>query len=246
MAIDPTGIATTLAQQSGRPGSGAGAKNGDAAQAFESYMVEMMIQQMRKTIPEGIFQSTGVEMFSGMFDQAVAQQIAAGGGLGLAASMAAQMNGADPASLVTGPEPGVGSARDTLMAPFARDELPVDGVVTSGFGYRADPFEGTSRFHRGIDIAAPVGTPVGSLAAGTVTMAGERAGYGRVVMIEHDDGWRSVYAHCDRLDVQPGQRVQAGDPIATVGSTGRSTGPHLHLELHHQGRAVDPGKSLGW
>ena len=246
MAIDPMGIATTLAQQSGRPELGSGAKNSDAAEAFEYYLVEMMIQQMRKTIPEGLFQSTGVEMFSGMFDQAVAQQITAGGGFGLAESMAAQMNGTGPTQLMQGPEPGVGSARDLAAPDFGSSAMPLDGVVTSSFGYRSDPFEGTRRFHRGIDIAAPTGTPVGSLGAGTVTMAGERDGYGRVVTVEHDDGWSSLYAHCDRLDVQPGQRVEAGQIIGTVGASGRSTGPHLHLELHHQGRAVDPAKSLGW
>jgi murein DD-endopeptidase MepM/ murein hydrolase activator NlpD len=245
MAIDPTGIATSLAQHAG-PRLESGGKDAAAAEQFESYLVEMMIQQMRKTIPEGIFQSTGVDMFSGMFDQAVAKEIAAGGGFGLAESMAAQMSGLDPASLVHAPEPGVGSARDLPKAPFAGVDLPVQGIVTSTFGYRADPFSGSRRFHKGMDIAAPIGSPVHSLAAGTISIAAEREGYGRVVVVEHDDGWRSLYAHCDRLDVQPGQRVEAGEGIATVGSSGRSTGPHLHLELHHQGRAIDPEQSLGW
>ena len=245
MAIDPTGIATSLALHSG-PRPQPGAKDAEAAKEFEGYLVEMMIQQMRKTIPEGIFQSTGVDMFSGMFDQAVAKEIAAGGGFGLAESMAAQMSGLDPTALVHAPEPGQGSARALPKAPFAGVALPVDGVVSSTYGYRADPFSGSRRFHKGIDIAAPVGSPVRSVAAGTVTLAGERDGYGKVVMVEHDDGWRSLYAHCDSLDVQPGQRIQAGEDIATVGSSGRSTGPHLHLEIHHQGKAVDPDQSLGW
>jgi murein DD-endopeptidase MepM/ murein hydrolase activator NlpD len=245
MAIDPTGIATSLAHHAG-PRPEPGAKDAEAAQEFEGYLVEMMIQQMRKTIPEGIFQSTGVDMFAGMFDQAVAQEISAGGGFGLAESMAAQMSGIDPTNMVHAPEPGVGAARDLPKAPFAGASLPVDGVVSSHYGYRADPFSGGRRFHKGLDIAAPVGTPVRSVAAGTVTLAAEREGYGRVVMVEHDDGWRSLYAHCDRLDVQPGQRIEAGEDIGTVGSSGHSTGPHLHLEIHHQGRAVDPGQSLGW
>ncbi len=246
MAIDPTGIAS-LANQAGQPTPELNAKDVDAAKKFESYLVEMMIQQMRKTIPEGIFQSTGVDMFSSMFDQAVAQEIASAGGMGLAESISKQLGGMQPEDLVLAPEPGVGSAAALPLAPFAGGASPVsEGVVTSSFGYRADPFSGARRFHRGIDISAPAGTPIGSLAAGTVTMAGSRDGYGQVVMVEHDDGWRSLYAHCDQLQVQPGQRVEAGAVIGTVGSSGRSTGPHLHLELHHQGKAVDPGQRLGW
>jgi murein DD-endopeptidase MepM/ murein hydrolase activator NlpD len=247
MPIDPAGFATTLAQSAGaNQPADFGADEVEAAQAFEGYLVEMMVQQMRKTIPEGIFQSTGVEMFSSMFDQAVAKEIAASGGFGLAASMATQMSGADPASVHLATEPGLGSARDTPIAPFADGPTPVDGVITSHFGYRKDPFSGENRFHKGLDIAAPVGTPIHSLAAGTVSLVGERRGYGRVVMVEHDDGWRSLYAHCDAMTVQPGQRIEAGEEIATVGSSGRSTGPHLHLELQHNGASVDPGKAMGW
>ncbi len=246
MAIDPTGIATTLAHQAGRATPEAGPDNLEAARAFEGYLVEMMVQQMRKTIPEGIFQSTGVDMFSGMFDQAVAKEIAAAGGFGLAEVMMAQMSGTDPSSLSMAVEPGLGSARETPLAPFASGDLPADGVVTSQFGYRKDPFTGERQFHRGIDIAAPMGSDIRSLAAGTVTMAEDRPGYGLVVMVEHDDGWRSLYAHCEATQVRPGQRIEAGETIASVGSSGRSTGPHLHLELHSSGHAVDPGKSLGW
>ncbi len=251
MAIDTVGIATTLAQQ-GRLGEAPSATPGreaEAAREFESFMVEMMIQQMRKTVPEGLFQSTGVEMFSSMMDQAIAEEIAAAGGLGLADKIAADMQGSSTAvfaaPLNMAAEPGSASA-GTPRAPFAGGALPVEGRISSRFGYRADPFHGGRRFHKGLDVAAPTGSPIHSLEGGKVTMAEDRPGYGKVVMVEHAGGWRSLYAHCDELEVSPGQQVGAGDRIATVGSTGRSTGPHLHLEIHHQGRAVDPAKALGW
>ncbi len=246
MAIDPTGIATTLAQQAGHTPSSGGSDIVEAARSFESFMVETMIQQMRKTLPEGLFQSTGVEMFSGMFDQAVAQEITSAGGLGLAEAMLRDMEGASVESLVMPVEPGCGRAGSCPLAPFAGESMPVDGVVSSEYGYRNDPFHGGRRFHKGIDIAAAAGSPVQSLAEGVVSVAEERPGLGRVVVVEHADGWRSLYAHCEAMEVKPGDRIEAGEVIATVGSSGRSTGPHLHLELHHDGRAIDPAKGLGW
>jgi len=243
MAIDSVGFASTLAQVNGPPAPGA--ERDAAGQAFESYMLEMMVREMRKTIPEGIFQSAGMDLFAGLFDQAVAKEIAEGGGFGLAQRLDGSREGAAPGALLVGPEPGCAAAT-CPRAPFAEPSLPVDGMVTSGFGYRVDPFGDGRRFHKGVDIAAPVGTPIHALEGGVVRMAESHSGLGRVVLIEHEDGWRSLYAHCERLDVEPGQRVERGQPIATVGSSGRSTGPHVHLELHHEGRSVDPAASLGW
>ena len=246
MAIDPTGLATTLAQHAGRTTPSGSSDTQEAARDFESYMVETMIREMRKTLPEGMFQSTGTEMFSGMFDQALAQEIASAGGMGLAEAMIRDMEGGSIDALVMAAEPSCAPHAGCPKAPFAGQVMPVDGPVSSEFGYRNDPFHGGRRFHKGIDIAAPTGSPIRSLASGVVTMAEERPGLGRVVAVEHADGWRSLYAHCEALDVQPGQRVEAGETIASVGSSGRSTGPHLHLELHHDGRAIDPADSLGW
>jgi murein DD-endopeptidase MepM/ murein hydrolase activator NlpD len=247
MAIDPTGIATSLAQGPDPAAVAGKAKDTrEAAQQFEGFLVEMMVQQMRKTIPEGIFQSTGIEMFSGMFDQAVAKEIAASGGFGLAESMAQQMDGT-PGSLQAAMEPGVGSSRSSAMGPFSKGAQPVEGgVIASGYGRRRDPFHGETRFHKAIDIGAPMGAPIQNLAAGTVTMARANGGYGNVVMVDHGDGWKSLYAHCEELNVEEGQRVEAGELLGTVGSTGRSTGPHVHLEIRYQGNRVDPAEVLGW
>lgn len=115
---------------------------------------------------------------------------------------------------------------------------PIPGVytVTSGFGPRIDPVEGIDGFHAGVDIGAPYGTPVVAAAAGLVAHAGPAGKYGLAVFIEHGGGMESIYAHLSGLAVRRGQVVQAGDVIGYVGSTGKSTGPHLHFEvrLHHQ------------
>ena len=98
--------------------------------------------------------------------------------------------------------------------------------------------------HKGLDIAAPTGTPIHPIRPGTVVSSGKRGGFGNVVIVDHGAGVTSLYAHCNELKVQKGDKVRPGDVIATVGSTGRSTGPHLHLEVHKDGRAVDPMAEL--
>lgn len=114
------------------------------------------------------------------------------------------------------------------------------GYVSSRFGRRKDPFNGLSRYHGGLDIAAPKGTPVMSIAAGKVVFSGRKGGYGRVVELEHADGVISRYAHLNASEVKVGQKVARGDIIAKVGSTGRSTGPHLHLEVIKDNRRINP------
>ncbi|GAB2556633.1 M23 family metallopeptidase [Rhodanobacter koreensis] len=118
--------------------------------------------------------------------------------------------------------------------------MPVQGYISSYFGVRADPFDGRSARHTGIDIATPFGTPVHAVAEGMVTFAGVRSGYGNVVEIDHGNGYMTRYAHNSALDVHPGQHVQVGDVIAQAGSTGRSTGSHVHFEVWYGGRVVNP------
>ncbi len=114
------------------------------------------------------------------------------------------------------------------------------GWISSYFGRRADPFTGRTAFHRGIDFAGPAGAQVVSVAAGVVTYSKARFGYGQTVEINHGGGYVTRYAHNQRVLVSVGDTVQKGQPIALIGSTGRSTGPHLHFEVLKQGRAVDP------
>jgi hypothetical protein len=115
----------------------------------------------------------------------------------------------------------------------------------SGFGYRIDPFDKrTIRFHEGVDIGAPRGTPIYASADGIVSFAGWKRGYGWTLDIEHGFGFRSRYAHCNSLLVKPGDPVKRGQAIAHVGSTGRSTGPHLHYEVHVSGVKVNPANYI--
>lgn len=119
--------------------------------------------------------------------------------------------------------------------------MPVaHGYIASGYGERTDPLDGESSFHSGLDIDAPADSKITSVAEGVVTFAGARAGYGNVVEVDHGNGYLTRYAHAEKLLVHAGQRVHAGEPIALVGTTGRSTGPHCHFEVWHNGKTVNP------
>ncbi len=117
----------------------------------------------------------------------------------------------------------------------------VEGHRTSGFGYRTDPITGERLEHLGLDYSGPVGEPILALADGIVTFSGKNSGYGNLVELEHVDGLRTRYAHNQANLVNRGDRVQKGEPIATLGSTGRSTGPHVHIEVRLDGSPIDPG-----
>jgi murein DD-endopeptidase MepM/ murein hydrolase activator NlpD len=114
------------------------------------------------------------------------------------------------------------------------------GYIGSGFGTRTDPINGSVEHHMGLDFDAPAGTAIHAVADGVVTFVGERSGYGNVVEIDHGNGYMTRYAHNRKNIVSVGQRVHARQTIATVGTTGRSTGPHCHFEVWLRGRAVNP------
>jgi murein DD-endopeptidase MepM/ murein hydrolase activator NlpD len=117
-------------------------------------------------------------------------------------------------------------------------DLPVEGRITSTVGLRHDPINGNLRFHNGIDIAIPEGTPVTPVAAGRVAYSGLQPGYGNMVIVQHADGMVSIYAHHKRNLVKTGERVSKDSRLAFSGSTGHSTGPHLHFEAWQGGRNV--------
>jgi murein DD-endopeptidase MepM/ murein hydrolase activator NlpD len=118
---------------------------------------------------------------------------------------------------------------------------PVRGRFTSGFGMRNDPFTGQRRFHNGIDLAGPIGTPIGAAMPGTVVHIESQIGnYGKFVILRHDGGFQTLYAHLDGFRVRKGEYVSQGQTVGTMGNTGRSTGPHLHFSIIRNGSFVDP------
>lgn len=121
---------------------------------------------------------------------------------------------------------------------------PVRGWVTSDFGYRLDPFTGQRKLHEGLDIANAKGTAVVAPADGTVLIAAPDDGYGNVIVLDHGFGLKTRYGHLSRFNVQVGERVKRGQTIGFIGSTGRSTGPHLHYEVRVNGEPVDPRKFI--
>lgn len=112
--------------------------------------------------------------------------------------------------------------------------------ITSQFGRRKDPIKGSQTFHKGVDLAAREGAQVFACLEGTVIEAGRDKEYGNVVVIDHHDGYMTLYAHNSELLVHPGDTVEAGQAIARAGSTGRATGSHLHFEVHRHGKSIDP------
>lgn len=114
------------------------------------------------------------------------------------------------------------------------------GYISSGYGYRKDPFTGHRELHNGIDIVASTGTAIKPLKSGTVTFSGWQAGYGRIVIVQHEDGEETVYAHNSRNVAKVGQQVDTQTTIAKVGSSGRSSGPHVHFEVRKDGRSINP------
>lgn len=118
------------------------------------------------------------------------------------------------------------------------------GWLSSAYGTRTDPFTGRTAFHEGVDIAARPGSEIRAMAAGVVSFADEKNGYGLVVEINHGNGYETRYAHARELIVKPGDRVEKGDPVALVGSTGRSTGSHVHIEVLQNGKAINPHDHL--
>jgi murein DD-endopeptidase MepM/ murein hydrolase activator NlpD len=148
-------------------------------------------------------------------------------------------------------ESQLAALENLILARELKEEIhpegrPVSsGYISSYFGERADPFDGREAFHRGVDFAGTLGSEVVAVAAGVVTWAGQRSGYGRLIEVSHGDGYTTRYAHNERTLVSVGQTVKRGEPIALMGSTGHSTGPHVHFEVLHNGRQVDPLSFIG-
>lgn len=123
--------------------------------------------------------------------------------------------------------------------------MPVSNSrVSSKFGFRTHPIHGDRRFHSGVDYAAKVGTPIKAAKAGVVEFSGWKNGYGNTILIKHDSKYTSLYGHASKLIAKEGDTVQQGQVIALVGSTGKSTGPHLHFEIFENGKRINPQSKI--
>lgn len=246
------------------------AKLKQASRMFEAYFLQMMMKEMRKTVNKSGFMSGGYaeELFTDMLDQNRAEQASNGRSMGIASMMEAQLGRerikSPGATRMKMPSVSGGHGQEfpaypamSQPVPSYRDSLwrgripqaqamdymlPVSGAeISSGFGMRVHPITGQEREHQGVDLAAPIGTPVKAAATGVVSQAGPVAEFGNLVVIDHPDGTTTRYGHLDTIAVQPGQKVGRGEQVATVGDTGLSTGPHLHFEIRDAaGQARDP------
>ena len=194
------------------------------AAQFESLLLSQMLKEMRASMfdDEGETGLGSGPLADTLFSE-LSLALSRTGGIGLADSVL------NPLVRQT----GLGQATPTVAGP-----------VTSGYGWRQDPIDGGRKFHKGIDIALPVGQDVPAVQGGRVSFAGEQSGYGLTVVVDHADGRATRYAHLSGIDVQVGQEVDAGQRIARSGASGRATGPHLHVEVIEAGRTVNPAEML--
>jgi murein DD-endopeptidase MepM/ murein hydrolase activator NlpD len=219
-----------------------------AAKQLEAFFLRTMLAESRSQGGAGLDKGFASDTFKSMLDEAMADKMSAAGGIGLSQMFAKQLGipdevAAPPAAPIAGaPITGSGDLQAPTGAPHFI--LPVAGRPTSGYGLRADPVNGGTVNHAGFDLAAVTGTTVGAAARGTVVHAGPAGSYGNLVTVRHDDGFESRYAHLSAVDVQIGDVVAAGQHIGKVGSTGHSTGPHLHFEIRQDGHPIDPAPLL--
>jgi murein DD-endopeptidase MepM/ murein hydrolase activator NlpD len=238
-----------------------------AAAELASLFVYQMLAAMRRTVPRSGLLDKGFahDTYLSLFDQEIARHMARREELGLTALLQRQLKDADvdhqlpgrpntglprPPRAGTSPAPTLHARRAAAIDVYRQQAgptdgmfiLPVEGQHISGFGTRVHPIDHTERLHSGMDIAAPIGTPIQAAAAGQVVFSGTQAGYGNVVLIQHAEGYASLYAHNTANLVSVGMIVSPGQPIATVGSTGQSTGPHLHFEVRKDGKQLDPAQ----
>jgi murein DD-endopeptidase MepM/ murein hydrolase activator NlpD len=222
----------------------------EASRALEAMLVKQILAA------SGAFKGgdgPGSAIRADLFANTLADAVSQSGSLGLADQI---MRSVTPGALAPpAPAPGAWAERavsgrrppahaQATAEPIESAELLVTGRVTSSYGVRRDPFTGAPSNHLGLDVGAAEGTPIRAPARGVVLSAGPKGGYGNAVEIDHGDGLVTLYGHASELLVSKGETVEPGQEIATVGATGRATGPHLHFEVRVAGRPVDPGVAL--
>lgn len=225
------------------------------AAEFESLLLGQMLKEMRSSMlgeSEGDSSGFGGNPLAEAVFSELSLALSRAGGIGIADSMMeplSRQNGLDAyasaaRALDASPIALTSAEAQLLSLPSAGAGMSLTdrfgGRVSSEFGWRQDPIDGSSKFHAGADIALPTGHPVPSARAGRVTFAGEQAGYGQTVVVEHEGGVSTRYAHLSEIQVKVGDEVTAGQQIARSGASGRVTGPHLHFEVLDARKPVDP------
>lgn len=211
-----------------------------AAKQLEAFFLRRLLAEAR---PQGGGMLDGGfagDTFKQMLDEAIADKMSAAGGIGMSEMFAKQLGKGDE---VAAPPPAP-IANDPHLPGAPPLVMPVIGRPSSGYGLRADPIQHTTINHPGFDLAAPTGTQVTAAAAGTVTHAGPAGTYGNLVTIRHENGFETRYAHLSAISVKVGDQLPAGAELGKVGTTGYSTGPHLHFEVRHDGAPIDPAPLL--
>jgi murein DD-endopeptidase MepM/ murein hydrolase activator NlpD len=225
-----------------------------AAKQLEAFFLRQVLSEARASGGGALDGGFAGDTFKQMLDEAVADKVSSAGGVGMAEMMAQQLQGhaAPPAS--GGRLPAVGLRPESAYAGNAVDAVgtlpngaprlivPVVGTPTSGFGTRI--VNHAEQNHPGFDLAAATGTPVVAAAGGKVTHAGPGGTYGNLVIVRHGNGYETRYAHLSAVTVKVGDEVPAGQQVGNVGTTGYSTGPHLHFEVRHDGTPIDPAPLL--
>ena len=226
----------------------------EAAREFEAVFLGYMLQVMRETISEsGLAEGgPGRDIYTELFDQELARSLAGRGALGISEILVRKLSEKYPsldadagaAPLQTAPSGPVRSGQPRIDDQVPDFRMPLQAHVSSHYGIRKDPFTHASRFHQGVDLAAPEGMEVKAAGAGRVVFAGYQKGYGNTVVVEHAGGYETRYAHLGALQVKAGEALQREETVGTVGASGRSTGPHLHFEVSRLGERLDPEEVL--
>jgi murein DD-endopeptidase MepM/ murein hydrolase activator NlpD len=227
------------------------------SQEFEAIFIGQLLKVMRETIEEsGLFGGGfGKSIYTELFDQEISLGMARRGALGISDLLYRNLADKAPGAAPTEKEkaaPDVPSTVPSIPSGPSADaneisdlQLPVQAPISSLFGLRKDPFTHRVRFHKGLDLSAPEGMKVVSALAGTVISAAYEPGYGNTVLVQHDGGIQTRYGHLGFIKVKAGDAVGSEAELGTVGSTGRSTGPHLHFEVIRMGTPVDPLTGVG-
>ncbi|MFA5072289.1 MAG: M23 family metallopeptidase [Nitrospirota bacterium] len=231
---EPTAAVASLEQLKGRTDPAAVKA---VAQEMEALFALELLKAMRATTGPMAGKGLGADMYGSMFDMELSKLIAKRG-LGLQDMMTKSIN-----RKLSSEQNGVSApvSLENLTSSKKSQPLPVQGgKISSPYGMRNDPFTGNPAFHQGLDVTAPEGSEIKPLKQGTVKFSGKQKGYGNIVVVDHGGGFVSKYAHNQKNMVKTGDTVTNNTVIAHVGATGRSTGPHTHVEIQYRNKSIDP------